>query len=288
MTLEPFPEMKIDGEQLVLDAIVEHDPSKVYVLFSGGGDSSVLLSWAKINFGRKIDGAVFIDTGTSIEPDPDDPADTTPSVREFAQAFAANRNVPLIVLEAGDAYTDMCLEHGVPGPGAHIYAYVWLKERQLDEFIAAQKTRWNDRIMLLAGARRAESVRRMGKALPVDRDGCTVWVNPLIDWTDHDMAEYRAHHGMERSPVADLLHRSGECNCGAYGEGERDMLRSVFPRWFERKIAPIERACAAKGLPCVWGKRWAKPVKDDAKRMRMCGGCPSQIEFPMEASASAA
>lgn len=273
---EPFPMFKLDADQLVTDAIVTYNPSKTFVLFTGGGDSSVLLSWAKRTYGHKIDAAVYINTGTAIEPDPDDAADTTPSCIEFAQAFCDNRGVPLIVLDAGDAYKRMCLRYGVPGPGAHRYAYVWLKERQIDRLIREHKTRHRDRILLLAGARRDESVQRMKNAEPLSRDGCQVWCNPLIDWTYQDMRDYRERVGMEQSPVAALLHRSGECNCGAYGEGERDMLKALFPRWFERVIAPLERACEKKGLPCVWGKRWAKPVSD--KTGPMCW-CPSQMEL---------
>lgn len=167
-----------DADQIVVDAIVEHDPSHVFVLLSGGNDSTVLTSWARRAFGQKIDAAVFIDTGTSIEPDPEDPNDTTPSVREFVEAFCANRYLPLIVLEAGDAYQRMVRQHGVPGPGAHRYPYVNLKERQIDRLIREHKTRWNDRILLLAGARASESERRMGHAAAVERDGCTVWANP--------------------------------------------------------------------------------------------------------------
>lgn len=269
--------MKLDGEKLVIDAIVEHEPSKVFVLFSGGGDSSVLLSWAKIQFGHRIDGAVFIDTGTSIEPDPDDPSDTTPSVREFAEAFAENRGVPFIRLDAGNAYRRMCLKYGVPGPGAHKYAYVWLKERQIDRLIREHKTHRCDRILLLAGARRDESVRRMSTSEPLRRDGCQVWVNPLIDWTNQDMRAYRARYDMEQSPVAALLHRSGECNCGAYGEGEREMLRALFRRWFDRVIAPLEDECERRGLPCVWGKRWEKPVGDETGPL--CNDCAPQLDL---------
>ncbi len=263
----------LDADKIVVDAIVEHDPSKVFVLLSGGNDSTVLTSWARRAFGDKIDAAVFIDTGTSIEPDPADPSDTTPSVREFVEAFCANRHLPLIVLEAGDAYQRMVREHGVPGPGAHRYPYVNLKERQLDRLIREHKTRWNDRIMLLTGARRLESQRRMGQAVPVKRDGCTVWVNPLIDWTATDMRAYRERHGLEESPVAALLHRSGECNCGAFAEpGEREMLRSLVPQWFERVIVGAEAAARAHGKWANWGQR-PPHARDREDLGPLCNGC---------------
>jgi 3'-phosphoadenosine 5'-phosphosulfate sulfotransferase (PAPS reductase)/FAD synthetase len=270
MSAQFFP---LDADKIVVDAIVEHDPSKVFVLLSGGNDSTVLTSWARVQFGHKIDAAVFIDTGTSIEPDSNDPSDTTPSVRAFVEAFCANRYLPLIVLEAGDAYQRMVREHGVPGPGAHRYPYVNLKERQLDRLIAEHKTRWNDRILLLTGARRSESQRRMGQAVAIKRDGCTVWANPLIDWTDDDMRAYRAEHRLEESPVAALLHRSGECNCGAFAQtGEREMLRSLFPEWFERVIVAAENTAKAHGKWASWGERPPHArVREDLGPL--CSGC---------------
>jgi 3'-phosphoadenosine 5'-phosphosulfate sulfotransferase (PAPS reductase)/FAD synthetase len=269
---EPFPALKMDAETLVTNAIVEYQPSKMFALFSGGNDSSVLTSWARINFGQRLDAAVYIDTGTAL-----------PGVREFVEAFCANRYLPLIVLEAGDAYQRMVRKYGVSGPGAHLYPYVWLKERQLDKLIRENKTRWNDRIILLSGARRAESKQRMGTAVPVERDGCTVWVNPLIDWTDADMRAYREHHGLEQSDVAALIHRSGECNCGAFADdGEREMLRSLYPDWWERVIGHAEREAEARGLHSRWGERPPNVTPETDRRGRLCGSCPTL--FALEAT----
>jgi phosphoadenosine phosphosulfate reductase len=245
-----------EADTIVASAIAEHDPSHVFVLLSGGNDSTVLTSWAKSAFGQKIDAAVFIDTGTSIEPDPNDPSDTTPSVRGFVEAFCVNRYLPLIVLEAGDAYQRMVALHGVPGPGAHRYPYVNLKERQLDRLIREHKTKWNDRILLLTGVRLSESERRMGHVEPIRRDGCSVWVSPLLDWTTADMRAYREAREIEQSDVAALLHRSGECNCGAFASaGEREELKGLFPEWFERVVVRAETIAADAGKHACWGKR---------------------------------
>jgi 3'-phosphoadenosine 5'-phosphosulfate sulfotransferase (PAPS reductase)/FAD synthetase len=265
---EPFAAMKLDAERLLIDAIVEHNPGKVFALFSGGNDSSVLTSWARITIGQKLDAAVYIDTGTAL-----------PGVRDFVEAFCANRYLPLVVLEAGDAYQRMVKRWGVPGPGAHRYPYVWLKERQLDRLIREHKQHHRDRIMLLTGVRRAESIRRMGTVESVKRDGCTVWVAPLLDWTHHDMRAYREHHQLEQSNVAALIHRSGECNCGAFADdGEREMLRSLYPDWWQEIIGRAEDAARARGLHDRWGERppGVTPATDRAGRL--CASCPSLFE----------
>jgi 3'-phosphoadenosine 5'-phosphosulfate sulfotransferase (PAPS reductase)/FAD synthetase len=182
--------------------------------------------------------------------------------------FCVNRYLPLIVHEAGDAYDLMVREHGFPGPASHRFAYVRLKERGVDALVRESKTKRSDRIMLLTGVRRSESVRRMGTTEPVRRDGAQVWVAPLIDWTDQDMRDYRVANRIEQSDVAALLHRSGECSCGAFAKpGEREELRSLFPTWFEQRIAPLE---AETGQ--TWGDRYqhdAKPTEAGP----MCSDC---------------
>lgn len=238
--LELFPRPMIDGGRLLVEAIAEYEPAKVFALFSGGNDSAVLTSWARMAIGQRLDAAVFIDTGTAL-----------PGVREFVEDFCANRYLPLLVYAAGDAYNKMVREHGFPGPAAHRFAYVKLKERPLDALIRDHKTRRTDRIMLLTGVRRAESVRRMGTTKPVRRDGASVWVALLIDWTNEDMREFRTRHNLPQSDVAALIHRSGECNCGAFAApGEREMLRDLYPVWFAEHIAPLERATGH-----TWGSR---------------------------------
>lgn len=257
---EPFSGMKLDAERLLVEAIAEHDPRMIFALFSGGDDSAVLISWAKRTIGHKLDAAVFIDTGTAL-----------PGVREFVSDFCANRYLPLLVYAAGDAFDVMVRERGFPGPAAHRYAYVRLKERQVDRLVREHKTRPRDRIMLLTGVRRAESTRRMGTVDPVRRDGAQVWVAPLVDWTQSDLRTYREINGVEQSPVAAMLHRSGECNCGAFAvPGEREMLRSLYPEWFEQRIAPLERACGR-----TWGER--PPGERATAPGPMCTDCQLEL-----------
>jgi hypothetical protein len=100
-----------------------------------------------------------------------------------------------------------------------------------------------------------------------------VFVNPLIDWTDAQMRAYRVEHALPESDVAALIHRSGECNCGAFAApGEREMLRSLWPDWFERTIASLEREAEAAGIPaCRWGERPADVSAGDAGPM--CSSC---------------
>jgi 3'-phosphoadenosine 5'-phosphosulfate sulfotransferase (PAPS reductase)/FAD synthetase len=245
-TLHP----ELDAGMMVRGAIADYKPVRIFALFSGGHDSSVLVDWASSALAGKLDAAVFIDTGTAL-----------PGVADFIQGFCAKREIPLRVYSAPACeYSRMVRAHGFPGPAAHRFAYTRLKERQVDALVRDHKTAVRDRVMLLTGVRRSESARRMGSVEPVTRDGAQVWVAPLTSWTREDVRAYRQTYCVEESDVAALLHRSGECNCGAFAAaGERDELRALYPTWWSQQIAPLERSTNQR-----WGERPQKARRPTA------------------------
>ncbi len=151
---------------------------------------------------------------------------------------------------------------GFPGPaGGHRAAYVRLKERQLETLLRDTKRGHgrNDRIALLSGARKYESRRR---SMTQGVDGwrlrhSMIWINPLNDWRDPEMVAYRREHEIPTSDVAALLHRSGECNCGAYmSVGELEDVLALFGDWHASVIAPLEYEARELGIPrWIWGER---------------------------------
>lgn len=260
---------------VLIRAWTEHPARKTFALFSGGNDSAVLAHWAQ----PYVDALVHIDTGTAL-----------PGVREFVERFAARYEMPLLVYESGDAYERLILDtpanadrpFGFPGPGQHPRAYQRLKERQIEALVRDHKEGRSDRIMLLTGVRRAESQRRMGWGDPVNRKGAQVWVNPLIDWSDQDMRDYRVKFGLPQSDVAALACMSGECTCGSFSRPqEREFLSALFPEWGER-IADLERRAEAAGaINCRWGTRPPPSVHPDQETLDvapgpMCVGCAEE------------
>jgi len=258
---------------IMVRATEEHQPVKSFVLFSGGNDSTVLAHWAAKN--RYADALVHIDTGTAL-----------PGVREFVERFATFVDLPLLVYEAGNEYERMVLgegdrqgprkAHGFPGPASHRFAYVRLKERQIARLIRDHKEKRTDRIMLLTGVRRAESVRRMGTTKAINREGAAVWVAPLIDWTNEEMRYYREVWSLPQSDVAALMHRSGECNCGCFAApGERQDIATFYPE-FDRWLTDLERRAEAMGLEhCRWG---VKPDGEAAPAGPMCSDCQLRMD----------
>lgn len=278
MKLTDLTPERASALSILMDSWKQHTVRKTFALFSGGNDSAVLVHWAQ----PYIDAAVYIDTGTAL-----------PGVREFVESFTARYEIPLLIYEAGDAYERMVLDpsqnrgraYGFPGPGMHMRAYQRLKERQLRRLIRDHKQEFGDRIALLSGVRKAESARRMGWGEPINRQGATVWVNPLLHWSNEAMRAYREKFKLPESDVAALIHRSGECNCGAFAApGEREMLASLYPE-FEKWISDLERrAEEANAVNCRWGKRPPMAVHPDQGRLDelasgpLCAGCSLERE----------
>jgi 3'-phosphoadenosine 5'-phosphosulfate sulfotransferase (PAPS reductase)/FAD synthetase len=191
---------------------------------------------------------------------------------------------------------------GFPGPaGGHRAAYARLKERQVEALVRVTKAQHAPgdrfaRVALLSGARIDESDRRArNQAGPgYRRKGGQVWINPLNEWTNAEMRRYRREHRIAISDVAALLHRSGECNCGAYiSKGEREDLLALYGDWYADTIAPLERWARYLGIPRDrWGERadtgrpgargTAAPVGE------LCRACPTeQAQLDLELAVAA-
>lgn len=147
---------------------------------------------------------------------------------------------------------------GFPGARGHGITYSLLKERRIRDVVRDVKAAHSSsaQVLFLSGVRRAESEQRKKMAEPITTRGGVRYANALLDWTNAEMRAYREEHEVPESDVADLLHRSGECNCAAKGDWwqERDWIQSIWPNWFEEKIASVEREAEARGIRwCRWG-----------------------------------
>lgn len=275
----------IDPDELIAKTKAEHKPVASVCLFSGGHDSTVLAHRCREHY----DQLAFIDTGTALPgvrdfvetfarwiDKPVVILDSGTKFRDMVLGEGDQRRscqpcegTGLITLGSKGApppgrVCDSCggsgrvAPLGFPGPAQHNRTYNQLKERRLRELRARLQEghKRGARVLMMSGIRRAESARRRGRP-EVSYHGSIVFCNPLIDWSGRMMLEYRTEHRLPESDVAALMHRSGECNCGSFAApGEREMLRSMYPRWFEENIASLEREAEARGIPaCRWGQR---------------------------------
>ena len=190
-----------------------------------------------------------------------------PETTAFARRVAGRYQAPFTELSPPDPYEWLVLNKwgGLPGPGAHYLTYQRLKERCVEEVLRRHRRYRGERFLLITGVRQAESRRRMGYKDPVNRTGGRVWVNPLLYWSNANMAEYRTGQTLPTNEVAVHLHMSGECLCGAMASQgpareERAMIRFFYPG-FDQRLSALEAQCRAKGLRwCEWGvRREAEP-----------------------------
>lgn len=203
------------------EAIDEYQPSHLFALFSGGHDS--LCSTAVAAKHPAFTAAVHINTGVGIE-----------ATRTFVRDTCSARGWPLIEMHPdGKTYADLVAEKGMPGgPKAHNTTYYWLKQRQVRRLVREHKQGRHGRVALITGIRAQESERRMSSAMakPCYRVGAQVWINPILSWSKSDCHDFMEVEGLRRNTVVDLLHRSGECLCGALAHhSEMAEIEQWFP-----------------------------------------------------------
>lgn len=255
----------VDPREIVETARADHDPVRTFLLFSGGTDSLALME----SVGDLADEIVHINTGIGIP-------ETNQYVRDVIRGHYGR---DLTELHPPIPYDDLVLNQwaGFPGPAAHRFAYILLKERPLRELLRKYRTRNGQRFLLLAGVRTAESTRRMGHAVPVHREGGQVWVNPILTMTNAEKVALLAERNPPRNEVSDHLHMSGECLCGAFAKpGELDEIGFFYPHVAER-IRDLEHRARHQGIKaCKWGER--PPKKDAMPPGPMCAGCVEWAE----------
>jgi DNA (cytosine-5)-methyltransferase 1 len=273
-------------DDVVALARAEHEPVAVWCLFSGGNDSTVLAHRCREHY----DGLAWIDTGTAVPSVAEFVAEFAEWIGKPLRVLHAGDAYRHMVvgdllwwarfISAHDrdpglsvaAFMDRDRRihgkvsgrelgqppYGFPGPGAHGTTYWRLKGGAIEALLreSEQGHPRSARVLFLSGVRRAES-RRRAKRNAIERapGKAAVFANPLIDWTGEDMRSYRREHRIPESPAAALLHRSGECNCGAFAnaDGEREMLKALYPDWFAG-IEALEAEAQAAGVRwCRWG-----------------------------------
>lgn len=247
-------------------AVAKYAPVKLFAMFSGGNDSLPATHYSMEHGAH----AVFhIRTGIGLK-------ETTDFVIETCKAHGW----PLVIKDPPKIdYRHMVLRWGFPGPGAHLYPYVWLKQRAIEELVRESKTKRSDRIGLLTGVRNTESARRMGYVQPIMKEKARVWIAPMFDFDTLRLVEYTRQHNLKINPVTKLIGFSGECFCGAFAEQppevELEKLRKHFPYLYEQ-IMVLQAEASIAGVHCQWGTRPPK-LRDadqyDIPFMPLCVSC---------------
>ena len=269
------------------EAIEEHvvTPGKhvaaVVTLFSGGNDSTVLAYM----FRDVATHAAHANTTIGIE-----------QTRDFVRNVCEEWGLPLLERtppRETDHYRALVLDQGFPGPGHHFKMFQRLKERALRQVRSELVTNRHQRVVFLAGRRRAESQRR--QAIPLsERDGSIVWVSPLANWTKLDLTTYRLMRGdVPVNEVSDLIHMSGECLCGSFAApGEREELTYWFPGTFAEIEALEAEIADREDIPAhrkTWGwgadPKVLRASRKPSKVGALCTSCEDRFIPGLEATA---
>jgi 3'-phosphoadenosine 5'-phosphosulfate sulfotransferase (PAPS reductase)/FAD synthetase len=308
-----------DPIALIEEAKKRWEPIKTYCLFSGGNDSAVLAHRCRDHYDELfyIDTGTAIPTAgqppiIGVEDHVRffaDWLDKPLAIRRSGDAFrtmvlgddlwwrryrvtAARHRRPFSIedmiaedRQAGRVSSERYGQapYGFPGKGQHSKAYSRLKERRIEEILRETKEGHprTSTVLFLSGIRRGES-RRRAKREPLTERGSAKFCNPLIDWTARDIGDYRSQAGTPQSDVAALMHRSGECNCGAFARAgeERALMRTFWPQWWAETIEALEAEAEARGVRwCRWGgydlqgNQAAGSAKDPGL---LCANCPAR------------
>jgi 3'-phosphoadenosine 5'-phosphosulfate sulfotransferase (PAPS reductase)/FAD synthetase len=230
----------------------EHGVTALFSLFSGGHDS--LTSTALAAKQPLFEGVLHINTGIGVE-----------ETREFVRETCRAQGWPLYELRAPRfLYEELVVSRGgfPHGPQSHNSMLFYLKQQPLNRWLRNQP----GILGLVTGIRKQESVRRMGAGIsvPVRRDGRKVWISPILEWSKVDCGQFMEAEGLARNPVVDLLHRSGECLCGALARPEEIHEIALWYPDVARRINALERECEERGIAaCVWAGRESQEVHAD-------------------------
>lgn len=257
-------------------AIAEHNPSHVFALFSGGDDSVSAANL--ISKHPRFTACVLIDTGIALA-----------EAHEHARDVCKAQGWPLLVYKSKYHYADIVRKHGFPGPSAHRYMYILLKERAVRALVREHKQGPRDRIMLVTGVRKSESARRMETVKDaVQRSGAALWVAPMWDWSRDERDLYQDTNNLPHNPVKDKLHVSGDCLCGAYAhKGDMASLEIFYPEAANR-IKALQKI-VTKYHPWNWEEeppKWISQYRAGQKFlgdgfMPLCWACENNNALPV-------
>jgi 3'-phosphoadenosine 5'-phosphosulfate sulfotransferase (PAPS reductase)/FAD synthetase len=247
---------KLEQSREIVDKVMrKYEPYAIVAMVSGGKDSLCAYMVAR-ELGVPVTHIMHGVTGTGV-------LQTTQFVRDFAAA----EDVIYLEADAGMAYEDYVRRKGFFGVGvqAHGFSYRILKHQPFFRTISGmiRQKRWYRNVMLLNGARIAESVNRAkNMTVPHRDDGGNIWTNIIHHWTRRERDWFLEDRGAVVNPVTTKLCRSGECLCGTMqNQAIREEVGYYFPEW-GNWIDSLEREVKEK---FGWGWGELNPIAAQRK-----------------------
>lgn len=197
-------ELLKDAVDNIERSILEYLPHHVYIAYSGGKDSAVLLDIVSRLRPHNLRGIMAIDTGLSCD-----------GWQGMINKHASSVGLPVTIAtgKGWNWYAENVMAYGFGyTPNQHVVYYRMLKERAIHSHIANHTAK--TRIMYLTGVRRAESIKRADTPLSMQYRR-RITTNPLINWTDDAVSTYLDKIALWwANPYYNQVGSSGDCLCG--------------------------------------------------------------------------
>ena len=210
-------------------------------LFSGGKDSLVTChkAWKDGLLGDNPK-VLYCRTGVGLN-------------EEYVKEICSKFGWELIIVEPAphETYEIFVKRFSFPHEGMHSAVMGFLKWHPMRKWYNQQKKLGRD-IIFLSGRRKKESKRRMrmksNKKL-VKTEGMT-FLSYIYEMQTVEVWDYLKENNLQRSPIYDTMHLSGDCLCGAFSsKGESDWL-SVFHPEMAKRFMELEKKYGGK-----WGNQ---------------------------------
>lgn len=223
------------AEQILTEALRTYKPSLIVCSYSGGYDSMVAthktLQWAKRNAHSTNVLTIAVDTRLHADGWPE-------FVRTSAKQLGARRF---------EIWQTTMLEKWIEDVKARGFAYrkaqhkiyfYYLKQNAFRAVVAHYKKHTHDRIMFVTGVRRSESKERAFTP-EHERNGSSLWVNPLVYWSEQEIHQYRFEHELPENPFYPITNNSGDCMCNWHTNIPLHKVRGTA----REIIEPLDRHC---------------------------------------------
>jgi phosphoadenosine phosphosulfate reductase len=226
----------------------EHKDLPVYVSFSGGKDSLVVLDLAKAALKQREFKAFFLNTGIEF-----------PETVDFARSFCREMNVPLEEMNSGSAFWEQVENFGPPAKDFRWCCKVCklasagdletgngtcsLQEKESANSVA---------YLTIDGKRKHESFSRARIAASETNPFVPAQLNifPIRDWRALEVWLYIHWRGLSYNPLYDLgFERVGCWLCPSALAAEYDRVKELHPEMHARWNAFLLEWAKTRGLP---------------------------------------
>lgn len=229
-------------EQIIEVAREQYGIKKFVGLFSGGKDSLATCHYLwKLGVLNEV---LYCNTGINVK-------ENFEYVLKTCNQYGWKLNI--VVPKKGETFEDFVRKFDFPhtGNGKHGYIHSaimgYLKWHPMRKWASEHRS---ENFAFVSGRRKKESNKRarMSSNKAIERTENMTFISPLYYWSNSKVWHYVKQNSLEKCPVYDTLHISGDCLCGSYAESGEAELLAIFHKDTAMQIAELEHKYGGK-----WG-----------------------------------